>query len=130
MNDLALQDELINLRKRLNLTRHAMAELLYTHQQTYKGWEEGAKPHKAAAERIRRFIDSATNQIDLLSEQDIKIDDLLPLNMAAAVLGVPVESLFRAYRHDMFAGVDLGILGVWVVNSATNMVQILDAVTE
>ena len=114
MTELLLQDELIELRHRLNLTRHAMAELLYTHQQTYKGWEEGAMPHKAARERIRRFIDSASAQIRLLESQSIYINDLIPLNMAAAQLGVPVESLFRSYRQELFQGVDLGILGVWV----------------
>lgn len=125
-----LQDELIQLRERLGLSRHAMSELLYTHQQTYKGWEEGAKPHKAAQERIRRFLDSANNQLEHLLLQGIHIKDLIPLNMAAAMLGVPVESLFRAYRDDMFHGVDLGILGVWVDNSAHGLAEILDAVTE
>lgn len=128
MIESTLQDELIQLRERLKLSRHAMAELLYTHQQTYKGWEEGAKPHKAARDRIRRFIDSATNQITQLNIRGVYIEDLMPLNMAAALLGVPVESLFRAYRHDLFHGVDLGILGVWV--PASNLDEILDAVTE
>ena len=107
-----------------------MAELLYTHQQTYKGWEEGAKPHKEARERIQRFVDSANNQLEHLLLQGIHIKDLLPLNMAAALLGVPVESLFRAYRDDLFHGVDLGILGVWVDNSATGLSRMMDAVTE
>lgn len=128
MPELLLQDELIALRHKLNLTRHAMAELLYTHQQTYKGWEEGARPHKVAQERIRRFIDSATSQIALLDSQSIYIDDLIPLNMAAAQLGVPVESLFRAYRHQTFSGVDLGILGVWVYEDELD--DIMNAVTE
>lgn len=128
MNEPALQDELMNLRHRLNLTRHAMAELLYTHQQTYKGWEEGARPHKAAMERIRRFINSAKAQIALLESQSTYIDDLLPLNLAAAQLGIPVESLFRAYRRDVFHGVDLGILGVWVYEDELD--DILAKVTE
>lgn len=130
MTQPTLQDELAQLRERLGLTRHAMAELLYTHQQTYRGWEEGAKPHKAAQERIRRFLDSANNQLATLHGIGMEIEKLLPLNMAAALLGVPVESLFRAYRDDLFHGVDLGILGVWVDNSARGLAEILDAVTE
>lgn len=130
MTDPTLQDELIQLRQQLGLSRHAMAELLYTHQQTYRGWEEGAKPHKAAQDRIRRFVDSANNQLDQLVPQGVSIKNLIPLNIAAAVLGVPVESLFRAYRKELFPGVDLGILGVWVDNNATALDKILDAVTE
>ncbi|HXJ74028.1 MAG TPA: helix-turn-helix transcriptional regulator, partial [Candidatus Dormibacteraeota bacterium] len=60
--------QLVQLRATLGLSLHAMAELLYTSQQTYRGWESGARPRREGRARIERFIESAHAQLDRLGE--------------------------------------------------------------
>jgi transcriptional regulator with XRE-family HTH domain len=106
--------QLLDLRIRLGLSLHAMAELLYTSQQTYRNWEQGSKPRKEAQARIERFLVSATSHLDLLAEAGVDLGMLLPLNLASSQLGIPHETLFHTYRDGGFHAEDLGLLGVWV----------------
>ena len=121
-----LASELKQLRERLGLTIHAMAELLYTSQQTYRNWEAGSKPRREAAIRIRRFITSATDQLDDLQDHGVSLNGLMPLALASSNLGVPHETLFHSYRDGGFFAHDLGILGIWVIQDQLD--DILDAV--
>ena len=118
--------ELHEIRLKLGLTPHAMAELLYTSQQTYRNWENAGRPRNEAAERIRRFVVSAKDQLHWLQESGVDVSELMPLNMAASTLGVPHETLFHVYRDGRFDGKDLGILGIWVRRE--DLDYILDAV--
>lgn len=118
--------ELQRLRSKLGLTRHAMAELLYTTGQTYQSWEAGAQPRSQARSRIAKFLDSAWDQLDTLALAGIEVDNYTPLNLAASHLGVPHETLFHAYRDGGFQGKDLGILGIWVKRE--DLEQIMESV--
>jgi Predicted transcriptional regulator len=121
-----LASELKQLRERLGLTIHAMAELLYTSQQTYRNWEAGSKPRREAAIRIGRFITSATDQLDELKAGGWDLKGLVPLSIASSLLGIPHETLFHAYRDDRYQAFDLGMLGIWVIQDQLD--DILDAV--
>jgi transcriptional regulator with XRE-family HTH domain len=109
-----LAAQLIQLRTTLGLTHHAMAELLYTSQQTYRGWESGAWPRREGRARIDRFIESAKAQLDQLEQGGWDLAGLVPLSVASSLLGVPHETLFHAYRDGRYQAFDLGILGIWV----------------
>lgn len=104
------------LREALGLTRSAMAELLNTSIFTYSSWEK--RPEIAVwpstAGRIGRFYEAATRQLELLHDEQINIEKLMPLHGAASVLGVPQEVLFKRYREGHLEALDLGILGLWV----------------
>lgn len=127
MSEPEISHELQRLRAQLGLSLHAMAELLYTSQPTYRAWETGSgRPRNEAAKRIRTFIESATKQLDVLQEHGVQVNDLMPLNLAASQLGVPHETLFHAYRGGGFSANDLGILGVWVRRE--DLDSIMDAV--
>jgi len=110
----ALAVQLTQLRATLGLSLHAMAELLYTSQQTYRGWEGGAQPRREGRARIERFIESAHAQLDRLEEGGWNLAGLIPLSVASSTLGVPHETLFHAYRENRYQAFDLGILGIWV----------------
>ena len=110
----ALAVQLKELRDVLGLSLHAMAELLYTSQQTYRGWEGGAQPRKEGRARIETFIESAHAQLDRLQESGWNLAGLVPLSVASSMLGVPHETLFHAYRDSKYRAFDLGILGIWV----------------
>ena len=106
--------DLHKIRTRLGLTHHAMAELLYTSQQTYRNWEGDGRPRADAAARIERFLTSANDQLHWLEENGADVADYTPLNLAASALGIPHETLFHAYRSGGFEAKDLGVLGIWV----------------
>jgi transcriptional regulator with XRE-family HTH domain len=122
----ALAVQLAELRATLGLSLHAMAELLYTSQQTYRGWEAGAQPRKEGRARIERFIESAHAQLDHLEEGGWNLTGLIPLSVASSTLGVPHETLFHAYRDSKYQAFDLGILGIWVRSAELD--NILEAV--
>lgn len=113
-DDLAVGVQLLKLRNRLGLSAHAMSELLYTSQQTYQNWERGSQPRADALARIERFTRSASAQLDLLTETEVDITGLVPMNLVSSALGVPHETLFHMYRDGDFEGYDLGVLGVWL----------------
>jgi transcriptional regulator with XRE-family HTH domain len=123
-----IHDKLRDLRMRLGLTEHGMAELMYTSQQTYHNWETGqTRLRKSSEEKINAFIASADNQLAELAQLGVGVDHMVPLNIAAALLGVPHELLFHGYRDNLFQADDLGILGIWVDNA--DLDKILTAVT-
>lgn len=129
MNERAsFASDLRQIRTTLGLTAHAMAELLYTSQQTYRNWETTGRPRNDAAARIERFLGSANDQLSQLKRSGVNVDELMPLNMAASALGVPHETLFHTYRDGRFHGEDLGILGIWVRRE--DLESILDAVLD
>jgi len=101
------------LRKKLGLTRSAMAELLYTTGITYKTWEVNTKTllWPETAGRIGRFYRNATQTLELWGE-DVK--GYVPLYSAATMMGMPLETLMGWYRDGHFEATDLGILGLWV----------------
>lgn len=121
-----LGEELHDLRVVLGLSLHAMSELLYTSQQTYRNWERGSKPRAEAAVRIRRFVDSVRTQLSVLGDRGVNLTDLMPLNLASSTLGIPHETLFHTYRDGKFHGQDLGMLGIWVRRDELD--SIMDAV--
>lgn len=109
------QDELVAMRKRLGLSRNAMAEFLGTSQATYKTWEEGSvRMFASTFQRIGRFLLLAHRQLDYLAQYDCDISTLMPLHTVAGQLGVPNEILMARYREGFFTADDLGILGLWV----------------
>jgi transcriptional regulator with XRE-family HTH domain len=118
--------QLESLRLRLGLSLHAMAELLYTSQQTYRSWEKGSTPRREAQERIERFLISASDQLARLEEQGVHLTNLMPLNLVSSRLGVPHETLFHVYREGKFPAFDLGILGIWIREE--DLDTIMDAV--
>ncbi len=102
------------LRAKLGLSIHAMADLLYTSQQTYRNWETGGRPRTEAADRLRRFVSSVEDQLARLEESGVDVSTLMPLNLAASQLGIPHEILFHTYRDGGFEAYDMGMLGIWV----------------
>jgi DNA-binding XRE family transcriptional regulator len=109
-----LATQLQQLRHGLNLSCHAMAELLYTSQQTYRAWEAGAQPRTEARARIETFLKSANEQLQRLADKGVTLNGLVPLNVASSMLGVPHETLFHGYRDAKFAALDIGVMGIWV----------------
>lgn len=103
------------LRKRLGLTRNAMAELLQTAWPTYSAWE--SRPvmlHVSTAARVGRFFTFATQELELLDEMNVDISNLVPFHLVATVLGTPQEHLLNRYRNGEIKAVDLGLLGLWM----------------
>ena len=114
--EIVAQGKLQSLREQLHLTRSAMAELLHTSVFTYSSWE--SKPHTqiwpTTASRIGRFYESAVHQLQLLAEDGISMEELVPLHIAASTLGVPQELLFKWCREEKLETADLGVLGLWI----------------
>lgn len=103
------------LRLRLGLNRNSMAYLLQTTVAIYTSWErDSVNLRSTTAARIGRFYHLANKQLELLEEEDIKINTLTPLHHAITQLGVPQELMMKMYRRDDFEAVDLGILGLWL----------------
>jgi len=114
--EVVAEEKLKPLRLQLGLTRSAMAELLHTSMFTYSSWE--LRPEitlwPSTAARIGRFFTAANNQLKILELENIAIKELVPLHIAASMLGIPQELLFQWYREEKFEAVDLGILGLWL----------------
>lgn len=104
------------MRKKLGLTRNAVAEVLYTSPVTYRTWEDATVQfiRKPTLEKVGRFMIHAEKQLDVLKEYDINIRKLMPMHEVAAQLGVPHEVLLKRYREGLFTAEDLGILGLWI----------------
>lgn len=104
-----------DLRQILSLTRNAMAELLHTAPLTYSSWElRKVNLHRATAERIGRFYTAAQRGLEILREADLDPSELMPFHLVATHLGIPQEQLLRRYREGEVAGIDVGILGLWL----------------
>ena len=105
------------LRERLGLTRTAMANLIRTNPITYASWEErlGAIDlWDTTALRVGHFYRLTMKQLDLLAEEELALDDLIPLVALASRLGVSQAYLHKRYQERAYRAVDLGILGLWV----------------
>jgi hypothetical protein len=104
------------LRRQLGLNRTSMAYLLQTTGPIYTTWERNRSVglRLPTAARIGRFYHLALRQVELLDEEGIKINLLVPLHQAITLLGVPQELMMRMYRRGDFEAVDLGILGLWL----------------
>lgn len=104
-----------DLRQILGLTRNAMAELLHTAPLTYSSWElRPVNLHRTTAERIGRFYTSASRGLELLRDDGLEVQQLMPFHMVATHLGIPQEQLHRRYREGEFTAIDAGILGLWI----------------
>jgi DNA-binding XRE family transcriptional regulator len=110
------QGHLVRLRETLGLTPTGMAEILHTTTLTYRSWESNkvARLWDSTAERVGRFYLHAERQLDMLAEDGIDISGLMPLSIAAGLVGVSQSLLLKMYREDAIHAVDLGILGLWV----------------
>lgn len=108
--------ELARLRETLGLTRSAMADILHTTAITYSSWEENkvGRLWPTSAERVGRFFLHAERQLDMLAEEGISMEGMMPLSIAAGQLGVSQALLLKLYRQDDIDCMDLGILGLWV----------------
>lgn len=104
------------LRLRLGLTVNAMAEMLHTSPTTYRTWEDNTvqRMWNNTAERIGRFLLASERHLYTLARHQVDITNLMPLNLAAGLLGVPQSLLQTRYREGAFEADDLGILGLWV----------------
>jgi DNA-binding XRE family transcriptional regulator len=122
--------KLRQLRKELDLTQNHMAMLLYVSPVTYKVWESrgavGAtgKMWNSAAEKVARFYDAATVQLQQARDSGFVLAKMLPLHMAATVLGMPQDLLFRACRVGRVSTMDLGVLGTWVYRAELDEVDL------
>lgn len=109
--------QLVMFRQRLGFTRSAMAEMLHTSPATYKSWEvgrDGPNMWTATAERLGRFYTSATEALEVLEKDGLRLADLTPFHVAATYHGLPQELLLKWYRDGLVHAVDLGILGLWM----------------
>lgn len=108
--------ELKTLRLKLGLTVNAMAEMLHTSPTTYRTWEDNTvqRMWNSTAERIGRFVLASERHLHVLARHKVDITSLMPLNLAAGLLGVPQSLLQTRYREGAFEADDLGILGLWV----------------
>lgn len=110
------QQKLKPLRERIGLKPSFMAELLHTSLLTYNTWERnpGTTLWPGTAARIGRFYRHASEELDLIDRNGVKITELMPLHHVATLLAVPQETLMRWYRYGHFEAEDLGILGLWI----------------
>lgn len=115
--DIVLYGRLQDLRDRLGLTMSAMATLLSMSPITYKACEDpqyAGRLNRSTAERLGRYYWLIHRQLDLLAEDSISLDDLLPMSVVARTSGLPQEVLMRWHRDGVIATEDLGVLGLWV----------------
>jgi DNA-binding XRE family transcriptional regulator len=113
--EVARDGRLKALRKRLGITRNAMAELLQTAWPTYAAWE--SRPvtlQLSTAARVGRFYAFALTELDLLEDMGVQVEDLVPFHMVATMLGLPQEQLLYRYRNGEIEAVDAGLLGLWM----------------
>jgi transcriptional regulator with XRE-family HTH domain len=116
---IAESGDLRRLRERLGLTRTAMSVLLNVSAMTYSQWEKPPGEARrrmwtSTAEKIARFYDAATVQLNEMQDAGVDLARLIPFHLAATLLGIPQELLFQRYRDGVVTGVDLGILGLWM----------------
>lgn len=104
------------LRDQLGFSVNVMSEVLYMNAVSYRRWESGggAALKPSVAERLGRFYVQAIRTLDLLSEQDLQLRDLVPFHLVAGAAGLPHEILLQRCRRGHIDGVDLGILGTWL----------------
>ena len=118
---------LVNLRNRLGLSRSAMTELLQLSVATYARYEtepeSGWRMRPWTAERVGRFAYLAEITLAELAEDNITVDDLTPLHIAAVMHGIPQEVLFHWYRSGVIQAEDLGILGLWIHKEDLHLVE-------
>lgn len=106
------------LRKRLGITRNAMAELLNIAWPTYSAWEERPVTLRLdTAARLGRFYAFAVEELNLLTEAGVNVEELMPFHLVATLLAIPQEELLRRYRDGEFQAVDAGLLGLWIYKS-------------
>lgn len=116
---IAESGDLRRLRERINLKPAAMATLMGVSPLTYSSWERASESQRrrmwiATAEKIARFHNAATRQLDLLEREGIDLTSLIPYHLAATLLGIPQELLIKWYREDRATATDLGVLGLWM----------------
>lgn len=115
--ELIMSGKLKELRHRLGLSPSAMASLLYVSPITYGRWENpqpGQRMWNKTAERLDRMYNAALPQIELLESQGNDLTQLIPLRVAAGLMGVPMEVLTDRYRNHEMRAIDFGVLGLWV----------------
>lgn len=128
---LAASGQLRALRERLGLSPTAMAVLMYLSPVTYRnleGLEFATGPERRVwrntAQRMTNFFDTAIAQLDLLDGEGIELNELLPIHVAATLLGLPQEALFSLYRSGEIGGLDLGVLGIWLRRDELALVRV------
>jgi DNA-binding XRE family transcriptional regulator len=111
-----VRQKLRDLRNILGISRTSMADLLHTSRVIYNHWEDSPSVNLRvdSAERIGRFYRHATAQLAALSNDGIKIAELIPVHLVSTQLGVGQEVLLKRYRQGMFNAEDLGLLGLWL----------------
>lgn len=115
---------LVQLRTDLGLSRQAMAELLHTSTIVYASWETRAvRLWPSTAERVGRFFRLAVEELQLLEDDGVPLSGLMPLYLAASIVGVPQELFLSWYRDGHFEAVDLGILGLWIYQDDLNLIR-------
>lgn len=107
---------LVQLRTRLQFSMSQMAELLGVALATYVRWEKHPRTilHLTTAEKVGKIYKRALQEILWLRQDEVQLDNLVPFHRAAARLGWPQEFLLLKYRSGDFAGIDMGILGMWM----------------
>lgn len=117
--DVIATGKLKALRQHLGLSCSYMSELLGVSSIAYRSWESrpDVRLWQNTAIRVGRWYDSVLDQLDHLDVVDEPLRNLIPLQMAAPLLGLPQEVLLRRYRDGEFDAVDLGLLGLWLHRS-------------
>jgi DNA-binding XRE family transcriptional regulator len=108
------------LREDLGLTRSAMAELVHTTAKVYTSWESnpGVRMWPSTASRCGRFYTNAIAELDYVrTVLMIDVSELIPLYLAATLMGTAQDRLLRRYRAGEFEAEDLGVLGLWMHRS-------------
>jgi len=114
--EVVVDGRLDELRQYLGLSASFMAELLGVSPITYRAWQD--KPDTRLwtnmAIKVGRWYDNALSQLEMLDVVDEDFRHLIPIQMAAPLLGLPQEVLLGRYREGKFDAVDLGMLGLWL----------------
>lgn len=113
--DATLSGDLRRLREKVHLSRNAQALLMDVTPDALKRWEEAEQGmNRQSALRVGEWYWAAQNVLDHLDEDNVDLDEIVPLSTASQHLAMSAEEVQEKCQTGDLRCEDLGVLGIYV----------------